>query len=131
MGKLLKRYSFVSSEGFSVVSDASNIQIEPKQHYVLIFDWTTAQVYPEAVPRDIQLREISQAAQAVIMALGGDWKTGVFPDDGEEAFKQYTDHLLQLARGNESNAQRAHTKFYELIDSFWPRKYHPFTTKPL
>lgn len=132
MGKLLKLLVFIHSEGISAgLLSGSNILIEPDQHYVLIFDWSAARVYPEAVPMKIQRQEISQAAQAVIAVLGGDFKTGVFPDDGEEAFDRFTEHVLRLARGSESNAERAHANFYKLVDLLWKREYYPFTTKLL
>lgn len=132
MGKLLKLLVFAHGEKISVgLMTGNNILIEPNQHYVLIFDWSAAQTHSETVPAETRSQEISQAAQAVITVLGGDLETGDFPDDGDEAFSQYTDHLLRLARGGENQATRAHEKFYELIDSLWQRKYHPFTTKPL
>jgi len=131
MGKLLKILVFASSEGFSIDSTGNNILIEPEQHYVLIFDWTAAQIHSKAIPAEMRRQQISHLAQAVIAVLGGDLETGTFPDDGEEASDRYTGYLLQLACGGESNAERAHVKFYEVIDSLWPRKFYPFTTKPL
>ncbi len=132
MGKLLKLLVFAHNEGISVgLLNGNNVVIEPDEHYVVIFEWSLAQTYPEAVPREIQRQEISQAAQAVITVLGGDLKTGIFPDDGEEAFDQYGEYIMRLAQGSESNTERAHTKFYELIDSLWKRGYHPFTTQSL
>lgn len=132
MGKLLKLLVFAHSEGISIdLVSGSNILIEPKEHYVLIFDWSDAQIYPGKIPMHIRNEEIAQAAQAVVIALGGDLETGAFPDDGKEAFKQYTDHLRRLAYRSEMNAGKAHGKFYELIDSLWKREYYPFTTKSL
>lgn len=52
-------------------------------------------------------------------------------DGQEKDVSRYTDYLLYLARGDESNAKRAHERFYEIVDSLWPRKFHPFTTLPL
>lgn len=130
-GRTLKLLIFALNEGFTVDPTENNILIEPDQHYALIFDWTAAQAHSEMVAKEIQRQQISQLAQAVIKILGGDLKTGIFPDDGEDGFDQYTNYLLQLARGAENNAEGAYKKFYELIDSFWPRKFYPFTAKPL
>lgn len=128
MGKLLKLLAFAFAEGFSVDVTGNNVLIEPKQHYVLIFDWSTAQVYPEVAPRDMQSLQISKAAQAVVVVLGGNLETGTFPD---ESNKVYTDFILKLARGGMRNAEEAHKEFYALVDSIWERTYHPFTAEPL
>jgi hypothetical protein len=132
MGKLLKLLVLAHSERISAgLVTSENILIEPDQHYVLIFDWSKARTYPDAVPLETRCSEISQAAKAIITVLGGDSETGVFPDDSDEIFDRYTDHLLRLALGSESNAERAHAKFYELTDALWKREFYPFTTKPL
>ena len=128
MGKLLKLLVFAFSEGFSIEATGNNVLIEPKLHYVLIFDWSTAQVFPEAVPRETQSLQISKAAQAVVVVLGGELETGTFPDNSTKA---YTDFVLHLARGGMRDAEQAHKEFYALVDALWERKYHPFTTKPL
>lgn len=132
MGKALKMFVLTNKEKISVgLTTGNNILVEPKEHYVVFFDWTASQTHSGGVPMEIRRQEISQAAQAVIVVLGGDFRTGIFPDDGDEAFGQYTDYLLRLARGSESRAQRAHTGFYKIVDSYWKREYYPFTTKSL
>lgn len=132
MGKLLKLLRFAHGQGISVGSlGGNNILIEPDQHYIVIFNWSGAQTHSGAVPAETRRDEISQAAQAVIIVIGGNLETSAFPDDGEKGFKPYTEHLLRLARGSESNTERAHKSFYELIDSLWKREFYPFTTKPL
>lgn len=132
MGKLLKLLVFIQSKKISVgLVTGNNILIEPDQHYVLIFDWSYAQIHMEDISFEMRRQEISQAAQVVITALGSDLASDVFPNDGDEAFDRYIDHLLRLARGSESNAKRAHSQFYELVDLLWKREYYPFTTKPL
>ena len=132
MGKLLKLLVFTHNEGISVnFLTGKNVLIYPDQHYVLIFDWSGAQIHPEDVPFEIRQLEISRVAQAVIAVLGGDLATGIIPNDGDEAFGRYTDYLLRLARGNESKAERAHMQFYELVDTLWKRGFYPFTTTSL
>ncbi|MFH0878047.1 MAG: hypothetical protein V1863_07505 [Candidatus Omnitrophota bacterium] len=132
MGKLLKLLTFAHSEGISVgLINGNNVLIVPDQHYVLIFDWSAAQINPEAVPIEVRRQDIAQAAQAVVCVLGGDPQTGIIPNDDDKTFDQYIDYLLRLAHGSESNAKKAHTTFYKLIDSLWKREFYPFTTKPL
>lgn len=132
MGKTLKIIDFAHSNGIAINATAgNNILIERDNRYIVIFDWTSVQIYPGEIPIEIRTNDISQAAKAVITVLGGDWKKGIVPNDGEEAFVHYTNFLLRLARGSESNAQRAHQNFYEIVDAFWKREFYPFTTKPL
>jgi hypothetical protein len=131
MGKILKMLAFAFSERFSVDPTGNNILIEPDNHYALIFDWAAAQIHSKAVPAENRRQQISHSAQAVITVLGGDLETGIFPDAGDKNFTRYTDYLLRLARGNESDAKRAHTEFYKIVDTFWKREFYPFTVKPL
>jgi hypothetical protein len=131
-GKLLKLLTFAHSIGISLGRlDDSNILIEPSKRYVLVFDFSKAQIHTGSIPAETRRQEIAHAAQSVINVLGGNLKTGVFPNDGDAAFGEYTECLLRLARGSESRAKNAHTNFYELIDKYWPRELYPFTTKPL
>ncbi|MCK5475052.1 MAG: hypothetical protein KAI71_00535 [Candidatus Pacebacteria bacterium] len=129
MGKALKLLDFVYGQGISVdLMTGENILINAKQHYVVIFDLVQAQIFEQMVPKDIRGREISQTASAVIIALGGDVKTGIFPENDS---REYIDYLLQMARGNVSNAKRAHEDFYEIVDRIWKREFYPFTVEQL
>lgn len=140
MGKLIKLFAFVYNQGISVdITADKNILINGEQHYVMFFDWTKASWSEELQvnPMKVQRREISQAASAVIVALGGNVKTGFFPTEGneegnEEGKKEYVNYLLQLARGNMSvDAVTAHKEIYRIIDGTWERAFHPFTVLPL
>ncbi len=128
MGKLLKILTFAHDQGIAIGQvSAGNIMIEPDQHYVVVFDWSAAQILTDEVPRATQQAEISQAAQAVILALGGKVGARFIPDDGEEGYDPYTNHLWRLAEGVESNAGKAHERFYGLVDGLWKREFYPFT----
>ena len=133
-GKLLKIMAFAHNELISIGSVTSgNILLEQKDHYVLIWDWAQAQWHTDAIDLEKRRQEVVQAAQITIVLLGGDLVTGAIPNDGDESedcFARYTDFLLRMSRGGESNAFRAHERFYEMINTFW-HGYHPFTTKPL
>ena len=132
MGKLLKMLAFTHNQGILVgLLTGNNVLIEPKEHYVVIFDWFFSEISSEMIPREAKREEISAAAKTVITALGGDLETGTFPDDSDEDSLLYTNYLLGLARGKESDAQKAHDEFYKLVDSLWEREYYPFETKPL
>jgi len=132
MGKLLKLLVFAHSEGITVgLLTGNNFLIEPDQHYVLIFDWSTATIGSLAIPEETMRAEISAVGKAVITVLGGDLETGVFTNDGEEGFFQYTERLMRLAEGSDRDAKRAHERFYELVNGLWKPGFHPFTTFPL
>jgi len=142
MGKLLKLLTFAHSQGIAVCELTSgNILIEPKEHYVLIFDWSVARAFQKGVPDKECGNDISQAARAVIEVMGGDFETSTFHEDDNKAFKHpyetgkgfdlYTAHILRLASGSERNAGKAHQNFYNLVDELWEGAYHPFTSYPL
>lgn len=132
MGKPLKLFVLTHYEGISVgLTNGANILIEPDSHYVLFFDWSSAVVDRKTVPKEVRRKEISEVAQAVITALGGDYATKTLPDDGVEGFDQYAKYLFELADGREDDPQAAHENFYKIVDSIWKREFYPFTTKPL
>jgi hypothetical protein len=134
LGKLLKLLVLTQSEGISIgLISGNNILIEPDKHYVLIFDWLLSELHSDKLTIEKRRQEISQVAQAVITLIGGNPVTGIIPNDGDESiecYDDYTNYILRLARGNESNVQLAHEGLYKLMARFW-HGYHPFTVKPL
>lgn len=131
MGRLLKLLVFVHGEGITVrMASGNNILLEPKKHYMVFFDWSSARMHHGKIPSKERADDIAAATRAVIAALGGNPETATFLDVDEET-RQYTDYLLRLASHHESNAERAHQQFYEIVDALWKREYYPFTTKPL
>lgn len=140
MGKLLKLLGFIHNQGLSVNMSGDNILIDAKQHYVVIFDWTQTQVFEDGrVPFDIQRRDIAQTASAVISAMGGDAKTGFFPEDNNDFDeKVYLEYLVGLAHekvrlvdGDDVFADIMVSDFYTIVDRTWPRGFYPYATKPL
>lgn len=132
MGKALKLFVLTHYEGISVgLTNGANILIEPDSHYVLFFDWSSAVVHRKTVPEEMRRKEISEVAQAVITALGGDYETRTLPNDGDENSDQYAKYFFELADGREGDPQAAHENFYKIVDSIWKREFYPFTTKPL
>ncbi|HEU0051352.1 MAG TPA: hypothetical protein VFQ60_04855 [Patescibacteria group bacterium] len=127
LGKLLKLFVFAHSEGISVGRlDASNILIEPKQHYVLIFDWSKAKEHANGrIPDEIKRGEIKKIASVVIELISDD--KGL-PAEFEEKEADYLVALQELAESNQGSAERAHQRFYGLITRLWGRQFHPFTT---
>ncbi len=133
MGKALKMLDFVHVQGISVnLMTGKNILIDPNQHYVVIFDLSKAVVL-EKVPVEVQGRDKSQAARAVIIALGGRDRSieDYFPSLTESE-KEYIKFLEQLAsEGTVLASGEAHKEFYRIVDQAWERELYPFTVKPL
>lgn len=127
LGRLLKALVFLHDSKVAV-SDLSlgNILIEPEKHSVVIFNWAEAQLMPNGVPSSIVREEIKTAACIAISVLGGSLESGI-PDDGSAEFEAYRNHIFQLAQVGDNNATTAHQEFYSLVDSLWPRGFHPFT----
>lgn len=132
MGKLLKALAFFHGEGVFVDHlNGDSILIERKQHYVVVFDWVTAAQYPDEVPVDDVVKDISDAAREVIIVLGGDPDMGTLPPDAQLEDGRYAAMLHSLASGRYTDAGEAHAEFYKLIRVLWPRAYHPYTSYPL
>ncbi|MES2931229.1 MAG: hypothetical protein V4682_00840 [Patescibacteria group bacterium] len=132
LGKLLKLLIFAHDQGIVVGNlDGDNILVERDQHYVVLFDWTTAVRYDSGIPPDVVGKEIAHAAQAVLRALGANPKTGALPESDQLNEGGYQAHLLQLITGKSKDAAHAHADFYGLIRGLWPRSYYPYTTNPL
>ncbi len=115
--------------------DPGVILIEPKQHYVVLFDWSESVTFQEGnVPAEARREEIAEAAKAVIELLGGDLESHAIPCDDKEEHercKPYIDFLFELAAGGQRDAMEAHSQFYKLVDALWERAYYPFTSYPL
>ncbi len=132
MGKALKLLTFLHSQNYSIKNaNAINMLLVPEYHYVLFFDMSEAILCVDGVPDEDRKLEIAQAAQAVIQVLDGDIESGIFPDSNDASSTEYFDYLLYLARGNHRDAQSAHKRFYEIVDSLWVKEFYPFTTYPL
>ncbi|MEK9182302.1 MAG: hypothetical protein AAB781_01785 [Patescibacteria group bacterium] len=129
MGKLLKILAFAHDASVSVGEiSLGNILIEPDRHYVVVFNWASAQKYNDGVPSSVIREEIKLAAQCVIETLGGGDQ--IIPDDGSEQHASYIKYLENLARNGDQNAEETHYSFYQLVDGLWPRGYHHFTSLP-
>lgn len=132
LGKTLKTLVFAHDQNISLENWVENILIERNEHYAILFDWSAAVIHVDGIPEEIARGEIAQAAQAVITALGGDIKTWQIPADPQDADGNYGRYLRYLAEGNEYDASRVHTRFYELVRSLWPeRGFWPFTSYPI
>ena len=130
MGRLLKLLSFAHSQGVAVrMLQGNNVLIEPKNHFVVVFDWSSAYTYQEDVPSENRKDDIAGAAKAVFAAIGGNPDTLDFPYDLDD--RRYIELLQRFARRREGNAEEAHRSFYELLDELFGRGYRPFKTLPL
>lgn len=132
MGKLLKMLTFTHNEVVTIGQlGGNNILIEPERHYVVLFDWSAAQMHTGEIPEQMRKTEIAKAAKSVIGVLGGNPETGEIPNDGGDDFAPYAEYILHLSRGEEGNAKKAHQLFYELIAKLGWKGFHPFTTRRL
>lgn len=131
MGKLLKMLDFAHSQGVSVKIDGENILINRERHFVIIFDWSESTIESGEIQQVEATMEIHRAAKEVILALGGNPETGEIPADIQLEDDGYKKLLFSLASEHESNAGKAHEKFYKFVRSVWPSKFHPFTAYAL
>lgn len=130
MGKLLKILAFTQSQNISVgLLDSGNILIDPEQHYVNVFDWSEAQINPSSLDDATKQREIGEAANVIVDALGGDVNAHTIPNNEGDEGERYCAHLWTLVEATSvSDAAAAHKLFYEFVETLWARKFYPFTT---
>lgn len=131
MGKLLKILAFAHQQGISVGSLGSGtVLIDPKEHYVNVFDWSNARIAPK-LDNDATRSEIVSAALAIVEALGGDADERFIPNNEGEEGERLIAHLWTLCDGLFCDANVAHGRFYQLVEKLWGRKFYPFTTHPI
>jgi hypothetical protein len=131
LGKLLKMLVFTQSVHVAINNlTTENILINREQHYVAVFDWSKAVIETKLSPQETT-EEITAVTDAVLEVLGADLETGTLVPDEQMIDSSYEDLLKEFKAGAESDAQQAHTRFYKLIKSLWPRGFHKFATYPL
>ena len=129
MGRLLKLISFVHPQGISFRQlDGNNVLIGLEQHHLVVFDWLLSHSYQDVVPIEVRKDDISNAAKAVFIAIGGDIRSGNYVY-GEQ--NQYIKFLWGLVCRQESDAERAHEQFYEVVYGLFGRKFYPSKILPL
>lgn len=131
MGRLLKLLHFAHGQGIAVRSlRPNNILLEKDQHFAIVLDWTAALVAQEKVDPEVTTADIIRAAEAVLESCGlsSEGPPPYALADGEE---QYLALMRGFANGSESNADRAHTQFYDTCHKVLGQGFHPFTTLPL
>ena len=132
LGKLLKFIAFAHNQKMSCGRmTGDNVLIEREQHFILYFDMTRASYHGDEVPQDIRKTEIMKAAGIITMALGGDSTTGEYFADEQDPEGKYASFVYHLVCGGESDANKAHSDFYTLVELLWPRTFWPYTTFPL
>lgn len=133
LGKLLKFFVFTHNQGVAINNlSGGNILINRDHHFVAIFDWTEAEIFPaDKISHEISSAEIKQVAEEVIHALGGISEDDYTPREKEQPQVKYELFLARLLSGKHSYAIRAHQEFYKLVDQLWPREFYPFTAHPV
>ena len=133
LGKLLKLLSFAHDQGIAVGNlTGENILINREQHYVMVADWTQAIISPGTLPISTTKKEIAQVAIETTLALNGNSKNGKLRPSEQLSDDRYESFIRDLiTESYEYDAFTIHSKFYKLIRSIWPSKFHPFTTHPL
>lgn len=130
MGKMLKLLTFTHSVGISVGEGGISLDtltVNCDRHYVLLLDWTDAEMPLGGVPPHVASREIGEAAQAVIAVLGGSFEESTIPEDPQLSDNRYAKLLFSLANYEHEDAGRAHGEFYRLVDDVWPEGgFHKF-----
>lgn len=128
LGKSLKALAFAHNQNISL-GDISldKLLINKKEHYIAFFDWTAAKKSPVPLKKEVIRREISQIGQLVGILLGTDQSWSI-PKHIQLEDSRYEDMLKKLCTMKFSDANKAHTSFYELVYDLWSRKFHVYDT---
>ncbi len=132
MGKLLKILAFCHNQKIINKNiSCGNVLIERGNHLVTVYDWSTASIHNEGIPQADSREEIKCATREVVRVLGGNIVSGEIPDDKQLVDGKYQEFLIKLLSGSYSNAKEAHSRFYEVVEAVWGRKFHPYASYPL
>lgn len=129
MGRLLKLISFIHPQGISLRQlDGNNMLIDPRQHFLIVLDWSFALIHPNEVPYQYRFADISNAAKAVFLAIGGDSDFGRYPYDQEH---EYPKMLWQLIYQNDADAQKTHDEYYNVVHRLFGTDFIPSKIMPI
>lgn len=133
LGKLLKVLAFTHSQGISNgMVTGSNVLVERGLHGVILFDWTLCQIHPAGkVPALLVKTELMNAAKLTVSSLGTTSPSVRLPESDQLTDGRFEEFLRRLSEGKIASATEAHERFYELIESLWGRRFHPFTAYPI
>ncbi len=132
MGKLLKILAFCHNQNIINKNiSGGNVLIERGGHLVTLYDWSTAAIHNEGIPIVDSQEEIKRAAREVIRVLGGNIVSGEIPSDEQLVDDKYQEFLIKLLGGSYSTAKEAHSRFYEVVEALWGRKFHSYASYPL
>lgn len=132
MGRLLKILTLTHPFGVEIGQlNGGNILVNPAEHHVFLFDWSTARQHPGPLPKQLAREELKAAATQVVFALGGDPATGTLPASEQLPDSRYAYFLKRLIDGERSDPVSTGAEFYDLVNDLWERGFHPFTTHPL
>lgn len=130
MGRLLKLLSFTHQQGIAIRSlRPNNILLDKDQHFAIVLDWTTALVFQSNVSREAAGADIVRAAETVLTSYGA--TAHGLPYQLTDDEERYISFLRDLADGSNSDANKAHAQFYDLVREIWDADFHPFTTLSL
>ena len=132
MGRLLKIFTLTHPMGVEVGKiDGGNILVNPEEHHVVLFDWTQARFHEGSLPEKVAREEISRAAKAVVLALGGNPKPGELPESEQLTDDRYAAFLKRCVGRKMADPFEAGKEFYKLLGELWEQSFHPFTTFPI
>lgn len=137
IGRMLKLLGFVIQAEISVSFATEKFLIGPKEHHLVLLDWTNAQDIFGDNREGVNLN-ILRIGECGLNLIGATFdKTGwQYGYQHEETECDYIDFLYQMATLGQTfyrsrqDALRVHRMFYGVVDQVWGKAYHPFTTFP-
>lgn len=124
LGKLLKMVSFAHDNDIIINKiNGNNILIYPgyddnPNHYIIVFDWSECII--GATPLGIR-NDIKLSAKLIAKAIGE-------TNDVRPIEMPYVDIVKSLSDNGMSDAHKAYSMFYDVVDSIWEKELYQFTT---
>lgn len=131
LGKSLKILAFAHNFGVSFGGiSGDDIVVDRDHHMVMFFDWSQAARVSGGgeLLKSIVHEEMFMLAKEIVLVLGGDPITITIPKSVDDPDHLFQDFVSKLSRGAFASASIAHKEFYQMVESMWGRKFHPYAS---
>lgn len=137
IGRMLKLLGFVIQAQISVSFKTEKFLIGPKEHHLVLLDWTNAREVFGDNREGVNLN-ILRIGECGLNLIGANFdKTGwQYNYPIEENEREYIAFLHRMATLSQNfyrsrrDALDVHRMFYNVVEQVWGKAYHPFTTFP-
>lgn len=123
-GRLLKLLVLAHDQCVSLVIDSDNVIIEPKNHNVVVLDWTNATIHQNEMSDEVRMSDIASVALVTLSAIGED-----VGDSERYPGNIYVDFLKGLVKDRRSDIKQVYADFEMTHGQLFEKgTFYPFAT---